>query len=125
MDTITVEQKEKLYRAIELARKPGSCSYVMNGEPCCVIAALAHIEGISICELAACEGMGISRIMTDYPTRVLPLKDYNADMLRAIQREWDAWDADMGVDGVSNVEEVKTRRASMKSIVDKHCIKGI
>lgn len=42
---MTPAMKDKCLRAIALARKPGSCLYIHEGKPCCVIAQLLLLEG--------------------------------------------------------------------------------
>lgn len=42
---MTPTMKDNLLRAIALAQKPGSCLYIHEGKPCCVIAQLLLLEG--------------------------------------------------------------------------------
>lgn len=53
MAKLTVEQKKRLLRAIDTASGPGACRYVYDGAPCCVVAQLAALEGISVERMAA------------------------------------------------------------------------
>lgn len=111
-NVITAEQKEKLYRAIELARNAGGCEYVYKGKPCCVIAQLASIEGITIDNMKEWGSKAIASIWFSGMISIRPLLVYPSYVLTLIQSAWD---------DTHNSFAEETRRANMKAIVDKYC----
>ncbi len=106
---LTPVRIKKLRAAIDAARKPGNCAYVVGGKPCCVIAQLAHSEGVPLATLRQWDerGLPIAEIKDSYP---LPkkLEAYPMSLLRGIQMEWDGAD----------VDDAKVARVKMHGLVD-------
>lgn len=85
------EQKEKLYQAIDAARGPGACDYVEGGKPCCVIAQLAHLEGVSIEDMASTWGVSQVQHISERPyvRGVEFIIKYPVKLLTELQTIWD------------------------------------
>lgn len=92
MKTMNNEQKEKLLTAIDLAKNPGKCRYVIDEQPQCVIAQLAVLENVPIGTLKIWdfasngESGGIGNI--DPPE----LSHYDMGLLENLQDIWDSRD---------------------------------
>ncbi len=102
---ITKEQDEKIRRAITSAQQPGECLYVANGQPCCIIAQLATLEGLEIEELTAWDMEytthpdgtksalnAISTILDRNPLAQHVFTGYDTGTLAQLQRHWDRLD---------------------------------
>ena len=99
-------QMDKLNKAIELAREPGSCQYVTDGEPCCVIAQLYILEGGTVDELRQWRSTVISHVL--YEVNPPQLASYPKDLLADLQYTWDA-----------GCNDAETRREIMRQRVRK------
>lgn len=115
MNTITTEQKKKLYRAIAAAKHAGACEYISNNKPCCVIGQLAYIEGITVPEMKKWGAEGFQLVRYDYRQVVKPLLAYPYRLLDRIQGEWDY--------NNGNTIDEPERRSTMRAIVDTYCAK--
>lgn len=83
-----MDQKEKLLKAIDLAKKPGSCKYVIDGEPICVIAQLYVLEGGKVEDMEKWGDTVIQTIKKE--TEDLPALDgYDINILLDLQSYWD------------------------------------
>lgn len=84
------EQKEKLYKAIDAARMPGACDYVEGGAPCCVIAQLASLEGVSVNDMYS---WGIAQVQNlaqqDKARGFEFVTKYPSELLKELQGIWD------------------------------------
>lgn len=103
---LTQEQRDKLHKAIDLARSPGYCRYAtytvttsddgtqvsQESKPLCLIGQLAVLEGVSPDSLHAWDrvGGGVRQVMnsTKRPENE-KLKDYPLDLLERLQSKWD------------------------------------
>ena len=93
------ELKDNLLKAIEAAVNPGGCVYMDDGEPCCVIAQLAYMEGVPKSNLSnwdAAPGLAGSDIgsllnasRVSYPKAHALADKYGADRLIHLQGMWD------------------------------------
>lgn len=110
--SLTHEQKQKLQTAIDSAIGHGTCRYTLYNKPACVIAQLAHLEGVSYETLESLTKNGKSTGKTigyildaaesgsdDYqPYNIMhqALKSYPKDLLSKLQICWDnptiCWD---------------------------------
>lgn len=86
---MTPTMKDNLLRAIALAQKPGSCLYIHEGKPCCVIAQLLLLEGGDLEDIKASwidngEHIPIHRVENRGRLAKYPIK-----VLKQLQAIWD------------------------------------
>lgn len=100
---LTPEQCQKLQTAIDNAREPGECRYTKDDQPCCVIAQLATLEGVSVETLKKLDDLSTNSIdhILDYgskqpceyePYKMMAekLQSYPTKMLQSMQNQWDS-----------------------------------
>jgi hypothetical protein len=84
---LTPEQAHKLEQAIEWARFPAGCEYVgSDGEPACVIAQLAALEGVDALTLDAWDNTTLPGVSSLRPAE---LAAYPIELLAKLQQAWD------------------------------------
>ena len=109
---LTVEQREKLMKAIDLAEGPGECTYVRDGRPCCVVAQLGAMEGIPLDTMAEWDrgGTRVGLILYAEKPGAQELRPYGRELLGAIQELWDGADE-------TDITPEPEKRAKMREIV--------
>lgn len=101
--------KTNLYKALELATKPGACLYVYGGKPCCIIGQLFVLEGGKVEDMIKEGGESrwstVRRVYED----VAPpqLTKYPKNLLITMQARWDA-------------AELTNRKASIKQLINEY-----
>lgn len=79
---------DNLHKAIDLAQTPTQCYYVLEGQPCCVVAQFAVLSGLPVEAMKHWEGMA-----SDAPRITLAFKEADVEVdilvLRDIQFTWD------------------------------------
>ncbi len=92
---LTKEQENNVLLAIDSAEEAGTCEYVINGQPCCVIAQLAVIEGVTTDTMESWRHSGgdgdpksmiVGDVLDSFDT---PLDEYPRALLVSIQAVWD------------------------------------
>lgn len=117
MEKITRAQRDTLHSAIDLAKNPGMCKYVIEeGDvACCVIAQLGILEGTTVNQMWNTWGGMIVSNLTSTSFICVPvegiefLTKYPMELLVALQNTWDR-----GLNGMSK-DELKRK---MKREVD-------
>lgn len=111
---ITLKQKENLLKAIDQAEGYGGCQYVtFDKRPCCVIAQLACLEGVSIKELDQWLGVNVEGILLSERLNNQALRPYPKDLLLRIQTLWDC----MGI--WVDVFDSDSAKHAMREVVEK------
>lgn len=94
---VTPTQLERINAAVDRAQGAGKCVYERNGEPRCVIAQLAVIEGATPTTLQIWDhfldgrdGSSIEVLQRRGAAEVTLLNSYPADLLQLLQRNWDS-----------------------------------
>ena len=114
--SVTSQQRDLLHKAVDAARNPGSCCYIDELGPACVIGQLAALHMISPETLRKWderklieEGSSITSLIRDGVIKGTPLADYPEDVLRSLQSYWDSPDD-------ANVKDV------MKEYIKSHAV---
>lgn len=115
--TLTADQKAKLHAAIDAAKGPGECQYVIDGQPGCVIGQLAVACGVTVDDMARFDADGSEsdgsaqrvEAILGHPL-VTPLRRFPDTLLRELQRAWDR------NDGHSEA----SRRIRMHTLVEEY-----
>lgn len=120
---LTKKQRKNLNLAIDRARGPGACSYVIDDEPGCVIGQLAAIEGVSVNQLNTW-GTQTVKYLCDKNELPEPLTRYPNVLLRQVQKVWDRWYNQL-TDNLTNLPaltdaNIAELRDQMHSIVAEH-----
>lgn len=103
---MTEEQIARLQTAIDKAKNPGKCRYVVDGRPSCVIAQLYILEGGSVDTLGKWRSTVIGCILEEQ--RPPKLAHYPKGLLQNLQYLWDV-----------GVNDADTRREAMREEVAK------
>lgn len=106
---MTRDQIEKLHKAVDLAQDAGSCQYVKNNQPCCVVGQYCFLNGISIQTMECWHQQNITNISRWN----LPLSLAEIDILGALQIVWDS--------SAKSTDEI---RMKMHYLIDHYCQYG-
>ena len=95
--SIHLGQKFRLLQSMLLARNPGACEYVRNGEPVCVIGQLAVKEGADPADLEPWGIASVNDLLCEDPScewedpagALDALTEYPVGLLQAVQRRFD------------------------------------
>jgi hypothetical protein len=114
--------KENLLKAIDAAILPGEVVYIYEDKPCCVIAQLATIEGITVDTMKKWDvahmfnkieqSEEIGQLLQSKARGTGPLKKYPIDLLEKVQGIWDRPTAD-------NEDEI---REQAKQVVENYYV---
>lgn len=111
--------RERLLQAVDRAKAPDRCKYVMYGQPCCVVAHYLTFKGVSVDQL---ERMEDKQFGVTFDAGYLDMSRFLAKEVDALKEMQLIWDGVLSVRALEeNAEPTSSgARAAMHRVVDRY-----